>query len=53
MKDDANLVILAAHVAEISHSLWLKTTSSLLKPNAEREVPMLAQVPASAGAQQT
>jgi hypothetical protein len=28
MKDDANLVILAAQVAEIGHSLWLKTTSS-------------------------
>jgi hypothetical protein len=29
MKDDANPAVLAAHVAEIGHSLWLKTTSLL------------------------
>jgi hypothetical protein len=27
MKDDANPMVLAAHVAEIGQSLWLKTTS--------------------------
>lgn len=40
MKDDANLVILAAQVAEINHSLWLKTTSSILKHKAKREGPL-------------
>jgi hypothetical protein len=53
MKDDANLVILAAQVAEINHSLWLKTTSSLLNPNRNERAPMLAQVPAFCPAQQT
>jgi len=45
MKDDANPMVLAAHVAEIGHSLWLKTTSFFPRILIEREILVLKSQP--------